>query len=47
MIINMTEAVKPRYDKNNVDSIVSYAKKLVDQTLREAMHQDVDFQEVY
>jgi DNA mismatch repair protein MutH len=45
MIINMTEAVKPRYDKNNVDSIVSYAKKLVDQTLREAMHQDVDFQE--
>jgi DNA mismatch repair protein MutH len=45
MIINMTEAVKPRYDKSNVDSIVSYAKKLVDQTLREAMHHDIDFQE--
>jgi len=41
----MTEAVKPRYDKSNVDSIVSYAKKLVDQTLREAMHHDIDFQE--
>ena len=45
MIINMTEAVKPRYDKSNVDSIVSYAKKLVDQTLSEAMHHDIDFQE--
>lgn len=45
MIINMTEAVKPRYDKSNVNSIVSYAKKLVDQTLREAMHHDIDFQE--
>jgi DNA mismatch repair protein MutH len=45
MTINMTEAVKPRYDKSDVDSIVSYAKKLVDQTLREAMHHDTDFQD--
>ncbi len=41
----MVEAVNPRYDKNDVDSIVNYAKKLVNQTLREAMHEDIENKE--